>query len=478
MVQAVTPPKFIPDSAPDFIPDEPQESYVPDGNEVSARPQGPLQTPIDWLQDVRGDIKHGTGVTLPGRVLRGLGARGTDTGVPEAVGDLMPGGGTMQGVSKMAEGGLNILQGHPIKGVNKAVQGAGQALAPAVAATNPEFLPEAIEYGAIGAGTERAARGLGFSEDTSETIGTVVTGLLGLSKAKSQSTDAVANKLKFASNAPVEAIKSTIGDISKAIATTEKPDSVGGFLDAVKTAKQTLNDEYGNALGPHANDQIMPEEISNRILKLITPNMENTARGRSETAAIKNAAVEYQKPWSLGALDQERMDANSRLHSYEKKGLADQYAASGSQVGTAIDKAIADGVRESVYPMMDRLSGKPAGYFRGLKERVGNLLQIESDTHDQIEKLENLTAKVKGAPPLSRARVRGNVGEGGAPRFWISNALAAVHAPDEMGAANSAVRSAFKKSGSIDPLLYGLPIKALLGGEVTPPKKKDLPEVP
>lgn len=435
---------------------------------------GPTPTGImPWLEDLQRDVKKGTDLTFPGKVLKTLGAKGTDAGVPEAVGDIMPGGGTIQGVAKAAHGVGRVLQGHPIKGANEVARGFGQATAPFVAATNPEFLPAAVGYGAAGAGVEKGAKALGASEDTSEFLGNVVTGLLGGMGAKGKSGEKVTNKLAFASGkdttGPIDAVKE---DLAATVANSgSQPQTVGDFLKTVNSTKDRLNQEYANALGPNANKQTMPKAVGDRIRALITPNMQQTPTGRAEAAVIKRAALDFDKPWTLAQLDSERMSANARLNAYEKKNMADQYAAIKGQRNTAIDKAIADGVRDTVYPIMDQLSGKGSGYFAGIKQRIGNMIDLESNLSKRVDDLHDTTARIKGAPRLQRARVGTTVGTSGTPRSWVSNIAGVLHAPNPEGEANAAVRSAYAPS-SIEPAVAALPIKVLLTGDQTPDKKK------
>ena len=433
--------------------------------EMRATPAGPMQ----WLQNLQGDVKTGSGFTLPGRVLQKMGAKGTDAGVPEAVGDLMPGGGTIQGGAKVAQGALKIGEGHPIRGANEILRGFGQAAAPIIGVTNPEFLPAAVGYGAAGAATQAGAQAVGVSPDTSEFLGNVVTGLLGGKSLLGKSAEKTTAKLSFASGKGTAApIAEALNDVKSVVSQTGPPKTVGEFLQTVNTAKSKLNAEYANTLGPNANKQVMPKAISDRILDLITPNMKQTAQGRAEEKAIRAAAVEFQKPWTLAQLDAERMAANGRTSAFEKKNLLDQYAATKGKRTVAIDKAIADGVRDTVYPEMDKLAGKPAGYYRDLKSRIGSMLQLESALNDRVSTLHDQTMQLKGAPRFSRATVRGNVGESGSPRFWVSNLLSAIHTPNPETAANHAVRGSFPNQSSA-PLILSLPIKSLLTGNATGP---------
>jgi hypothetical protein len=225
-----------------------------------------------------------------------------------------------------------------------------------------------------------------------------------IGKLRSLSPEAKVNKLAFASGPDTaDLAKRTLPNVERAVAKTGARSSVEDYLTNINTAKNDLNSEYANALGPNAHAQIMPAAISQRILALETPNMAKTAAGRAQAAIIRRAASEFQKPWTLGELDAERMEANSRLGPYEKQGIADQYSTLKKSRNVAIDKAIADGVRETVYPQMDRLAGKPVGYFASLKQQIGDLLQLQSKVDRQVSALRDKTARIKGAPAFSKA---------------------------------------------------------------------------
>src|SRR5712675_2113515 len=107
-------PDFIPASSPsrpDFIPHTPDFFPASDAPHtpspldalsnatgIGARPSGITS----WFEDLTGDIRYGTGATLPGRLLRALGAPGASSGVPEAVGEFM--GGPVVGPAKIGTG--------------------------------------------------------------------------------------------------------------------------------------------------------------------------------------------------------------------------------------------------------------------------------------------------------------------------------------------------------------------------------------
>ncbi len=135
-----------------------------DGASIGARHGGAL----DWLEDLKGDIKYGTGATAPGRLLHKMGARGIYGGVSEPVGDFI--GGPLIGPAKVAHG-IGTIPSHPVRGLNETIEGAAQTAAPIFGATVPGAIPAAVAYGAIGKGTSKIAEGFGADPETAELIG-------------------------------------------------------------------------------------------------------------------------------------------------------------------------------------------------------------------------------------------------------------------------------------------------------------------
>jgi hypothetical protein len=286
----------------------------------------------------------------------------------------------------------------------------------------------------------------------------------GVAKAMGIGPEARANKLAYASGPETtDPVRASMPDLQKAVA-GNPPKTVGDYIQTIDKAKSALNDEYANSLGPYANQQTMPSTISQKIRGLITDNMKNTEAGRQQIRVIERAAMEFEKPWTLGELDAERMEANARLSPYENKNMADQYSTLKKSRSVAIDKAIADGVRETVYPQMDKLAGKPPGYFANLKQRVGNLMQLESKVDKQVKGLRDRTARTKGAPMMKR----GQVAEAGTSaavgyKHGVIRSVGRILRPENPEAdANKAVTKAFKSNP--DPV-HALPITALAGGE-------------
>src|SRR5690348_3457702 len=72
------------------------------------KPTGVLDSTEGWLKAAQDDIRNGTSNTIVGRTLAAMGAKGTNYGVPEKVGDLMA--SPMLGPLKAAQGAAEIPQ--------------------------------------------------------------------------------------------------------------------------------------------------------------------------------------------------------------------------------------------------------------------------------------------------------------------------------------------------------------------------------
>jgi hypothetical protein len=97
----------------------PPKSLIPSGATLSAPSQtNSLGKMENWLEGLSSDIKHGTGETLPGRLLQRAGAKGTEYGTSPAVAAFMSSpvqgpiraaiGETQAGQGKLWQGAKNI----------------------------------------------------------------------------------------------------------------------------------------------------------------------------------------------------------------------------------------------------------------------------------------------------------------------------------------------------------------------------------
>ena len=296
----------------------------------------------------------------------------------------------------------------------------------------------------------------------------------------------MAAKLTRGAGGMSEDIEPTIADL-RAVTREVNPDTgkpfgtpstVGDFVKQVSAAESKLNNEYANALGPHANEP-GPTMVDGRfpvaeaIRKLKDKIGDTTPQDKAARAYIDQMASHFQKPLSLGELNKQRIAANARLYSFENKSDVAQYAAAGANTGTAVDKAIANSVRDEVYPMMDFVTGKPPGYFRNLQSRVGHLFRLESDAKEYATKVHQKTMESRGSTPMERLRPGGAVSAGGGIHGYISNIPQLFKAADPEGKANAAVRSAYSLRQKVQPPpeAMSLPLSSLLGAFNQPKKR-------
>jgi len=272
-------------------------------------------------------------------------------------------------------------------------------------------------------------------------------------KAVQRLTSAAAEK--GSAGVPHEAIKATIGDIEKELLKLPKEQrTVGGFLDAVTRARSAIHEEYGNALGPYANQQVATHSIADSIRDLHKPWMDVSGEGKAELEAIEKAAVQFEKPRTVGQLDSLRQQLNSDLAAFYAKGGNARYAAENGNINLAIDAAIARGARDALYPIADKVSGKPAGYFSDALSREGHLIQLRGILEKRVQDLGGAQAVSEVAPILSSENVSLSAHPGSLPRAGFYGMRNLVAPPRELKSAGKHVAKAITIDPSIDTLPY------------------------
>ncbi len=253
---------------------------------------------------------------------------------------------------------------------------------------------------------------------------------------------------------PLEHLQQSLMDTANAAGI--QPHTLGDVLGVVNKFKDNVNSEYGNAIGPYANTPIFPQTISAKILALKKPYMQFTKEGRAEAKAIDNAAIEYQKPWTLGALDSQRTKLAADLASHSAKEPVARYTAERGSVALGIDNAIMDGLRETVYPQADQLAGKPAGYFEDLKQKQSSAIRLESLLNKRVEDLTGKSRETKGQPIMSRLRPGAAISAEGAPHGFISNLPNAIVPRDVLKQADKAAAKGMSTGGYVAPVSKAL----------------------
>ena len=267
-------------------------------------------------------------------------------------------------------------------------------------------------------------------------------------------------------------IEPVVADL-RAAAKGGTPKTVGEFVDLAGKAEKTLNDDFSASLGKFSHYKSnLPDvngnfPLSERIKALKNSIPATTAADRAERTFLDQAAAEYQKPVTLGDLDLARKRANARLTAYYDKNDVSQYATETKNAQIGVDKAVADWVRDNVYPEMDQLTGKPPGYFRNLKSRVGNLMNASSQAKEFAAKVHRQSAVERGSTPLERVHPGGAISMRGSAHGYLSNLPAVLRPPNPEAGAGAAVRSAFRlrqrlpAPRKIEPL--SLPLSAIAG---------------
>ncbi len=383
-------------------------------------------------------------------------------------------GKTLYGESKKAlgetsEAAANIREGGPV------VANMGKA-----ASAGNEFMLRGV-FGPVGGGAVQAwgedLHSKNYTGAAGDATAVLVNALM-LKGATKPKAGVRANKIAFAADAPetMDAGKQVKAVLPYLDASASKPPAtVGELLENVKAAKNKMNGEVGQAILPIRGKQMVPIPIADAIKSHITPDMQMTQGGREMASALQKAAVDYQRPWNYEQLHAARVNANARLRSFFKKGSGGQYGDMKTDVGVIVDRELARGVQDIVYPEMDKAAGRPAGYFSNLLNRQGTLIQLGESLDQNAKAFATRTAKIKGSPRFSTENVSAYGHPATAPGISIHKLQNALVRPNPLARANAAVArssGAFGGTPISHAGIYSLPVRQLLlqDEEPLPPK--------
>lgn len=206
-------------------------------------------------------------------------------------------------------------------------------------------------------------------------------------------------------------IERLVPDFDRTIAQSSIPKpkgemAIGDFEKIVGETNHRLQGEYGQALGPIANQTVMPSTVARDIRASIKPNMLKTADGRKIAAELERRAREFDRPWKIGELDLERETISKRLNPLYKSSPSSANAKLKLDAEEIADKAANDALKDVLYTRADQTAGKPAGYFRDLKQKQSILTSLGDSVKKAKTSLEKAAAEGKGAPLREKVHVR------------------------------------------------------------------------
>lgn len=256
-------------------------------------------------------------------------------------------------------------------------------------------------------------------------------------------------------------IAKTMDDISQEmLKLPQSQRTVPGFLSAVNARKDAMNAESGVAMAPIGNKETIAKGILDRLealknnIPMAGPKKAMNVAAQQELDAINRAEIEFQRPLTYHNLDLERGRARARLDSFMAKDPVPQYTALKSSRTLAIDNAIEQGLKDTVYSEMDRAAGKPAGYFANLKGRQSSLISLQKILDKRVRDLSGQQAVSEVTPRISAENLSLSMHPGTLPRGGLYGLKNVFSPPREMKAAGKHVAKAFPKQRTIDTMPY------------------------
>src|SRR6185369_13934782 len=228
-------------------------------------------------------------------------------------------------------------------------------------------------------------------------------GGLGIAKVASWLRPA-SRAARLSSGAGIEAGESAVAnlipDFDKKVAASggQSPKTIGEFEKVVNDTNGRLQDEYGKALFPIANQPVAANAVGNAIRAKITPAMKLTAEGRATANSLRKRAAEFEKEgWTIGTLDEQRSMLAKKIRGYRNAAPSSAAAKIKLDAELAADQAANESLNGMLYSTADQQAGKPAGYFQDLKRKQSILYDVADNVQKEKDRLIAQSAKSKGA---------------------------------------------------------------------------------
>jgi len=254
----------------------------------------------------------------------------------------------------------------------------------------------------------------------------------------------------------VEAAKTEVG---------HPPVVVGDLVKTINGALDKINNEYGLASQSIQGREYVPTEIADAIRNKMTEDMVQTAEDSKLQKELSTRAGEFDKMWTWRKLDAERQKAYHRLDAHRKASAAGQRSDAKLDADAIADSEISERTKDLVYGELDRVNGKPQGYYAALKKKQSQLLYIKDRLAVRVMDVANLTAAKKGTPTLSGENVTIYGTGHGRPGLSIHRLMDILRTPEK--AQNIAVKQAFKGTSKIKQLaklqaVMSMPLRILI----------------
>jgi len=189
-------------------------------------------------------------------------------------------------------------------------------------------------------------------------------------------------------------------DLAQQAGKMGRPTTVGHLLDLVDQTGKKLESDFNIALQPIAGQRRIPNEVAQELLsKANSSHYLKTAEGRQTRALLRQKALDYMRPWSLGELNKQRMDMyNARL---EAKTAVGQMNAVRQNAETLANKIIEDKLRDIVYDDIARHYGSSVN-VRLLKEKQSRLLDLKDRLEKRVDTLRDAQAEYDASGPAEK----------------------------------------------------------------------------
>jgi hypothetical protein len=179
-----------------------------------------------------------------------------------------------------------------------------------------------------------------------------------------------------------------------------RPNTIGELSDLIRQAGRDLETDFNTLLQPLAKQPRVPIEVASALLKEAnSSHLLRTPEGRAMRLYLRQRALDYQRPWTLGELNKQRMDMyNARL---ENKTSVGQMSAMRDNAEIKANKLIEDSLRDIVYDDLTAHYGSSVN-VRLLKKKQSQILDLQDRMEKRVDELADAQAEYDAAGPAEK----------------------------------------------------------------------------